>query len=525
MKRWPRQIAGVMVAAGGILVSLAGVDAQTCSLELKRLKSADQSRGIDLAEYMFRTTYPQSFFMQTGQGRSVAQETDFSKIVKKEPAEYVSKNPFRGVAALGTEKYAFVLDVEAPKSDDKKSDSKEKEEAESKPSTSIIDRLMGGKSSEKSTTERYSRLYFDLNHNSDLTDDKVIEALPGRGSYGGGYSQSQFPRVDLTVDAGGTKLDYAFSFSIYSNSSGSYSYASASLSAAAYREGEITLEGKKRRVVLLDFNSNGRFDDEFAIRDDVNTPDGKVYPAYGDVLLIDPPATPTGYLNPYDVTCCDGREQVSKLINLEGRFYDLEVTPAGDQLALTPCSLPMGQITNPNDGFRALVYGDKGVVKIAGDKSKPVALPEGDWKLFAYTIDQSGYAKAEKKEEQQEAKPERSLLEALSEALMGSAASNARPIAGTRYTMVSAQATKDVEAVQVRQGKTVAMPFGPPYKPVVKVDYKQGDGTVSLGMSVVGSAGEICSNLLVDGGKPKGPEFTIRTAGGDEVESGKFEYG
>ena len=520
MKRWHRQISVAMVAAGGILASLAGAGAQTCKLELKRLKSADQSRGLNLTDYMFRTTYPQSFYMQVSSGRVTGQSNDFSKIVKKEPAKYVSKNPFRGVAKLGTQQYAFVLDAEPPKSDSEK-----KAEAESKPSTSAISLLLAKKPGEESAPERYSRLYFDLNHNGDLTDDEVIKALPSQGIFPSSYSRSQFPRVDLTVDADGTKLDYAFSFSVYSNTSGSRSYANASLSAAAYREGEITLEGKKRRIVLLDFNSNGRFDDEFAIRDDVNTPDGKVYPTYGDVLLIDPDATPRGYLNPYDVTCCDGREQVSKLINLDGRFYELEITPAGDQLTLTPCSLPMGQVTNPNDGFRALVYSDKGVVKITGEGSKPVALPEGDWKLFSYTIDQSGYAEAEKKEEKKEAHEERSLLQALSDALVGSAASIARPASRTSYTMVSAQATKDVAVVKVRKGKTVAMPFGPPYKPVVKVEYRQASGTVSLGMSVVGSAGEICSNLMVDGAKPSDPEFTITTAGGEEVESGNFEYG
>jgi hypothetical protein len=44
-------------------------------------------------------------------------------------------------------------------------------------------------------------------------------------------------------------------------------------------------------------------------------------------------------------------------------------------------------------------------------------------------------------------------------------------------------------------------------------------------MSLVGSAGEVCNNLMVDGGRPKSPEFEIKDPDGKVVQSGKFEYG
>ncbi len=70
------------------------------------------------------------------------------------------------------------------------------------------------------------------------------------------------------------------------------------------------------------------------------------------------------------------------------------------------------------------------------------------------------------------------------------------------------------------------MPFGPPYKPVVTVaSGAPGQRQVSLGLSVVGAAGEVCNNMMVDGKRPDKPEFTITTADGKEVEKGKFEYG
>ena len=44
-------------------------------------------------------------------------------------------------------------------------------------------------------------------------------------------------------------------------------------------------------------------------------------------------------------------------------------------------------------------------------------------------------------------------------------------------------------------------------------------------MSLVGSAGEICTNLIVNGGRPGKPKFTISTEKGEEVDTGNFEYG
>ena len=71
------------------------------------------------------------------------------------------------------------------------------------------------------------------------------------------------------------------------------------------------------------------------------------------------------------------------------------------------------------------------------------------------------------------------------------------------------------------------MPFGPPYRPVVTASPApvRAGQTAQLALSLVGSGGEVCSNLRVDGKRPEKPEFTISTADGEEVERGTFEYG
>lgn len=512
-----------ILALVGVFALSASSGAEQCTLELKYLESPSDSRGVNLGDYLLRRTRPQSFFMQLREGRTITGSQDFSKIVKKEPSEYVSKHPFRGVMTLGTQQFGFVLDAKPPEPEEKvespaaKSD--EKDEAEE------------DEQHDPAMDEGYARLFFDANHNGDLTDDEVIEAEQVRQREARSASRtyrlaySDFPRVNVSIEADGTKMAYAFTFSVRSQTTSEFSYASASLSAAAYREGEITLEGKKRQIALIDYNSNGRFDDALTVRDDVRSSNGRIYPSQGDMLLLDYADSGSGaFLNPYDPAGSDCQHQVGEILGIDGRFYDLEISPAGDKLSLTPSSAPTGKVTNPNDGFRAMVYGDRGVLKITGGKSQPAVLPEGKWKLLSYTIDRTSY---EEEKEGKKEEEENSLLRALGNAMLGFGGLAGGAISRPSYTMVSAQATADGPAVEVREGKTVKLPFGPPYKPVVKSNrIVTGDvDQVSLSMSLVGSAGEICSSLMVDGGRPGKPEFTITTADGKEVDTGNFEYG
>jgi hypothetical protein len=480
-------------AVAAMLVALAGARAETCTLDLKRLEST--STGVVVGgstDYLYRSVSAQYFYMDTRSIRRTrvgAEETsEFSEVIRKEPAEYHSEHPFRGVARLGTQEYGFVFDSK---------------DAESK---------------------GYGRLYLDRNHNGDLTDDEVIEAERERDRSSSSYTYvySYYPRVDLTIEAGGTKLDYAFTPYVYVRSTDEYSYGSARFTSAAYREGEITLDGKKRHVVVLDHNSNGRFDDQSKILPDVMYSGGRVYAQYGDKLLVDPGKATSGYRSPYDVSTSDDQHYVSKLVNVDGRFYDLEISPAGDKLSLTPSSAPIGFVANPNERFRAIVYGDQGFLKLSGNKAEPLPLPEGEWKLLSYTIDRTGWEKPSEEVAGGENEEEPSLLQSLSTALAGPAGPQ---VSRPRYSILSAGATKGCKPVSVRKGETVALPFGPPFKALVNAPRRTGGDTVYLEMSIVGSGGEVCSNLTVDGNRPPKPEFTISKPDGEVVETGNFEWG
>lgn len=522
-----RGVIGVFVAVGVLAVSTP-LCAETCTLQLKRLESLSTSRvSARQRDYAFRYVSPQHFFYQTGMMGLVrsagAGKADFSDVVKKEPAKYNAKQPFRGVAKLGDQNFGFVLDsAPVEKSPAKKTEKATKKTAEKATKEKEATKAISGtRTMAMSPLTHYSRLRFDLNHNGDLTDDKVIKAEQKDSRLlSSNYASYSFPRVDVTIEAGGAKMDYAFTFSVYSYSQPGHQYASASLQAAAYREGEITLQGKKKRVVVVDFNSNGRFDDESAVNDRVMTSDGQLYATSGDMIYVDPKVEENISRYGYDATRNDEQHYVSKLVNIDDRFYDIKLSPGGDTLTLKPSSVAVGYVTNPNKGFRAVIYGKEGLIKICCGESGRVPVPAGEWKLLSYTIDRTGM----KPEKPKAAEDSGSLLNVLTKAVVKGPPPSSRS-SRPRDTFVSARGTKTCPAVSVGEGKTAVLGFGPPYEPVVKASGRSSGGQVSLSMSLVGSAGEVCTDLTVNGQRLKDPEFTISTPDGKKVESGLFKYG
>lgn len=564
----PSMIALVIGAA--FLATAAVARAETCTLEIKRLSAQDPShRVFDPMDYIYRATQPQHFFVQAqpdGKG-GVRYYTDdrqtatFQKIVKKEP-KYACERPVRYVAKLGGQEFAFALDSSTkPQSDDAEANDKAAKQKDAKKEAKdadsavakLRDRLLAAKVSAKPLPRiTYDRLYFDFNRNGDLTDDKLVEGTaewhnynppPGQGQPKMWFGQLRFPRLDVALSVDGKPIECCFFFSGHMQVSSSHSHTSFQLNAGAYREGDITLAGKKRRAVLIDFNSNGLFNDVIKIRQGVQGRNKEVYPEQGDMLLLDPTAPTAGrYESPYDPSSSGYRHNVSKLVNIDGQFYELKITPAGDTLTLTPSKAAMGSLTNPNDGYRATIYGDQGFLQISGNKGTPVAVPEGQWKLLSYTITlPETPPPAEPPKDKPAAvpapevpDPEPSLLGMLFkkvESILGPLAPAAvpRPVRrGPRISYVNARATSDYKPVKVVKGKTVELPFGPPYKPVVKAwNYSgsQPPDQLHLELSLVGSSGETCSNMMVDGDRPGKPRYTITDDKDKVVEQGSFEYG
>ncbi len=503
-------LAGLAVVAGLLLPAVcAGAD--TAALQMKRVDPSARAGPEGLpADYLFRMTRPQTIFQQLG-GREgavrMAEQADapaFAELVKKEPAEYAAATPFRGVVKLGSHYYPFVLDAAPPQEEEGEQEEPqaEKKDGEKGGLLSTLGRALAaplaGRPEAEGQAPVFTRLYFDRNRNGDLTDDGVVEAESAQ-AFSASTSRAAFPVVELTLEVDGKKVEYAFILNVQVNSAGNFAYAYASLNAAAYREGEIELDGRKRRIVLVDFNSNGRFDDVFQVEEDAQR--GSAQPVIGDMLFIDPqPAV--RYRSPYDPTTSDDQFQVGKLIAIDNRFYELDIHPSGETLSLAPSSLPTGYAANANPGARAIVYGEQSMLEIAVGEDGKAVLPEGTWRLMSYTI---LHPEPEPEPQDDDAQP---------------------PRAAMRPTLVSAQAGSDMKPFRIADGKTTNMAFGPPFTPQVTASVSpRAPGTLSLQMSLMGAGGERCSSMIINGGRPPQPEFTIHTMDGEEVASGKFSYG
>jgi hypothetical protein len=492
MKRMGRWL-GAAAVVGLALGASTPLAAETCSLQLKRL-SGERSM-FDASSFVFRVTDAQHFFLrfttsaakpksdQPAEPAVIDQQSlRFKQLVKKEPAKYQAQQPLRGVAKLGADEYLFVLDAKDEKS------------------------------------RGFNRLLFDGNHNGDLTDDKPLEGS-GRNSFGD-FMQCTFPRVDLQLETAGVKYDYSFVMQVFCNFSKQFSYASAALNAAAYREGEISLAGKKWKVALVDFNSNGRFDDALRIRTDVHTPDGQLFSVPSDRLVLDPESS-REYA--YDLIDAGNQRAVSKLVEIDGRFYRMQVAPSGAQLTLTPADVTTGELVCPGDEFRALVCSDEACLTVRASRSKPARLPVGTWRLLSYRIEQVQPAPAQPpaKPAEPQAKS-RSLFDALAAAFFGSSRKPVSP--GPTRAIVTAHASEKTPPLEIRQATSAKLTVGPPYRPVVRT-FTSGKDAVQLQLSIVGAAGETCTNMRLGNGRPPAPEFTIFDPKGAVVQRGQFSYG
>jgi hypothetical protein len=419
------------------------IAAQEIPMTLVRLdqpKGKTRAKGGVPADYvLFRLITPQQFYMQAGKGGS-PNEAEFRGIVRKEP-KYNASIPFRGVAGLGSHRHCFALD-----------------RAETKNAS-------------------YDRLYFDANGNGDLTDDKPVAAI-AVNSLNPLMTQSKFPRMDVSIDVDGKSFEYAFLLSAICSKAPPSPYTTVSLYSAAVREGYLTQGTKRTKLLLLDRNSNGRFDDTFSVRSALSV-------AEGDLLLINPNLK--NKLSA-DATLGSERNFVSKTVCLGREFYQMEIRPSGDSLKLTPTKPSLGSVTNPSPAYRSVVFNeDYGVLMLGGMKDQKVPLPEGEWKVLNYTIDASGFA-------------------------------------GGAGTAVAASFGEHASTVTVSKKEVAKLPFGPPFHAVVTAR-RTDPQKVSLSLAIAGVAGEQCTSFFVKGTRPPRPRFVIEDKDGKAVHQGSFEYG
>ncbi|MBI4880817.1 MAG: hypothetical protein HY812_14350 [Planctomycetes bacterium] len=464
-----------LLALAAFLAAAGAARAETAILVTKRLHpmpiGGDHAVQESTVDYLFRMSQGQRVWTTSAtaaEGWSTPSGLKYSDYVTREPAEFHSSEPFRGVVELGGQGYGFVVDA--------------------------------------TRDRKYDLLRFDLNHNGDLTDDEVIQGRAWTSS----SPCFEFPPIEVSLEIRGEQKEYAFFF--YTNvleDKDGVSVACAELQPAAYREGVVRLGGKSRRVVLVDYNCNGRFDDRVSLEVENQGEDGeRSFPSGGDLLFIDPCMDDLG-IPGIGLPSGDERQFVSRLARVDGRFYELDVDPGGERIDFKPVAAPLGRVENPNAPWCALVYGDQGLLEIGSSAGAPVELPEGEWRLLSYTIDLT------EREDTARAPRQRSLFARL----FGIGHDGPSP------TRASARAPASCAPVKVIAGETVRLPFGPPFRGAVSAQKSESSGKVRLDLAIVGAAGEVCSDLRIAGERPPEPSFVITAPDGTEVKRGSFDFG
>ena len=157
------------------------------------------------------------------------------------------------------------------------------------------------------------------------------------------------------------------------------------------------MDGKKHEIAVLDWNSNGRFDDVFSLPKDVHGSNARVVPTCGDMLLIDPETLAKEDLS-WSRPTGEHRQFLGKLTTFENKNYEVKVSPTGDELTWTPSRILCGQVTSPHAPCQVDLISEMGYVDLKLEKSKPATVPAGQWRLLSYATAIENWKDPEKKD-------------------------------------------------------------------------------------------------------------------------------
>ena len=274
---------------------------------------------------------------------------------------------------------------------------------------------------------------------------------------------------------------------------------------ARIRSGRIELEGTAYAVTLCDRNGNGRFDDAIRFTGPVRVRRAD-FLRRCDLLVLDPGEGPSGFRAPSPGILpsfygSPGAETlaVGSRVRVKERFYALDVDPAGERITFRPWTGPMGAVAAAADRYEVCLLGEAGMVTLRGRCGEVLPLPAGRWWVASTYV---------------EAAPRES--------------PKGRDLLFHGRNSLFAVGTKESPLFTVRPGKTVLLPFGPPYRPVVHARVRSRGDTrrVYLSLTLVGAGGEEMESLRVNGRTPRqGPLLVILDRAGTVVHRGRFSYG
>ena len=246
------------------------------------------------------------------------------------------------------------------------------------------------------------------------------------------------------------------------------------------RAGQVELDGKMVHVLLIDRNANGLFDDTLSSA-------GSLWGS--DVLLID--VNGNGRLDRLRIKASgeSGREAfpLTPLLQINSRYYSLQLPPSGATLTLKPVEPTFGRITTAGANLRITLAGPICVDSSQGTVRSSFDVPVGKYSVLEAT------------ETRQDSSGRKWTLQARSRG------GNAKPLDVQAGQTVSLSATQIIKV-----GATIDQLDQ--HRRRIAADFLTDQG---LGLR----------NIMMGNKSPEAPTYEIRDSSGRLIASGKLEYG
>ncbi len=248
---------------------------------------------------------------------------------------------------------------------------------------------------------------------------------------------------------------------------------------AFYREGKVVLEGKTCRVVLVDSDFDGRFNESF-----VPPAINKIDPGC-DVLAIDLNGDSEFFghqpSDPVEIM------PLCKLINIEGRYYQIDVAEDGSTVEFRRAEPQFGMLDLGGKTVELELWSNAGRQSLSGSG--------GTWRLPAGRY--------------------------------GARSLNLTEIEGGDrwvFEMFRAEAGQ-LRDFEIKPGRTSTFKIGPPFQIRASMERLVRNPDVMVRFELRGQGGELYSGAPKKNGKePSEPSFKILNGAGQTVQSGRFAY-
>jgi len=249
---------------------------------------------------------------------------------------------------------------------------------------------------------------------------------------------------------------------------------------AFYREGQLLLNGKTRRIALVDLDFDGRFNESF-VPPAVDSRDPGC-----DVLALD--LNGDSQFN-YGKTGDSEVMPLSKLIKVDGNYYSMDVAQDGGTIELRQAKPAFGQLDLGNEEVVLGLWSDAGHQRLSSFGGK-LSLPAGRYAVVSLDLTE-------------------------------------KDAAGSRWTfdMRERAGAGQLGSFEVRPGATTSFKIGPPFQIRTAMKRFGNAPDVTVDFDYEGQGGERYSSApKKDGKEPPEPGFKIVNSAGQVVQSGQFAY-